>query len=123
MDVTIEAIARPNAKKELDWRVVVALALRSAQTPVIHGENAGETLDETAIARVLSEPVSMPARPGDLVRVRLTKPKDLEWSDLDVVVFVQAEEAPRLSPNDEGPHQPPQAEDKDGQNRYPVRSL
>ena len=92
MDVTIEAIARPNVKKDLDWRVVVALALRSARTPVTHGENAGETLDETAIARVLSERVSMPAWPGGMARVRLTKPTDVAWSDIDVVVFVQAED-------------------------------
>lgn len=92
MDVTIEAIARPNVKKNLDWRVVVALTLRSAQTPVTHGENAGETLDEAAIARVLSERVSMPARPGEMARVRLTKPTDVAWSDLDVVVFAQTED-------------------------------
>jgi hypothetical protein len=92
MDVTIEATARPNLKKDLDWRVVVALALRSARTPVTHGENKGETLDEAAITRVLSQRVSMPARPGEMARVRLTKPGDVAWADLDVVVFAQAED-------------------------------
>jgi hypothetical protein len=46
---------RSNVKKDPDWHDVVALALRSAPTPVTHGENAGETLDEAAIARVLSD--------------------------------------------------------------------
>jgi len=94
MDVTIEAIARPqpNVNRELDWRVVVALALRSARTPVAHGENAGETLEEAAIVRTISERVPMPARPGEKAHVRLMKPADVAWSDLDVVVFAQAQD-------------------------------
>jgi hypothetical protein len=91
MEVTIEAVARPNVKNARAWRVVVALALRSARTPVSHGENAGETLEEAAIARVLSDRVTLPARPGDKAHVSLTKPADVAWSDLDVVVFAQSE--------------------------------
>jgi hypothetical protein len=70
--------------------VVAALTARSARTPVAHGENAGETLEEAAVVRALSERTPLP--PGRAaVHVRLTKPAQLAWSDIDVVVFVQSE--------------------------------
>ena len=52
---------------------------------------AGETLDEAAVVRVLSDRIPLPTTPGARARVHLTKPDDVAWADLDVVVFVQAE--------------------------------
>jgi hypothetical protein len=72
-----------------DWRLRAALTARRARTPVTRGENAGETLDEAAVVRGLSDPVDVPA-PGTKARLRLTKPDDVAWEDLDVVVFAQA---------------------------------
>ena len=98
LDVAIEAtaLARPAGQPEpgrgLDWRLGAAVALRSARTAVTHGENAGETLEEAAVVRRISEPVPVPPRAGEKVHVRLTKPADTAWADLDVVVFAQSHE-------------------------------
>jgi len=78
-----------------EWRLRVALTARSARTPVARGENAGEILEEAAVVKVLSDPVPVAKTGaktgGTKARVRLTKPDDVAWTDLDVVVFAQAE--------------------------------
>jgi hypothetical protein len=45
-----------------DWRLVVALLATSARTPTLRGENAGETVEEVAIVRALSDavPIALP---------------------------------------------------------------
>jgi hypothetical protein len=78
------------AKRELDRRVVAALVAKKAPTTVAHGENAGETLDEAAVVRALSDRVPLPSGRG-AAHLQLAKPADLAWSDLDVVVFAQSE--------------------------------
>jgi len=75
-----------------DWRVVAALAQRSARTAVARGENAGETLEEAAVVRRLSDrlPLTGAGRP---IVLQLERPSDVAWPELDVVVFVQSEES------------------------------
>jgi hypothetical protein len=89
LDVVVELGARRAAKSGADWRLRVALVSRDARTPVARGENAGETLEEAAVVRALSEP--LPMAPPATTHVRLTKPDDAAWDDLDVVVFAQSE--------------------------------
>jgi hypothetical protein len=91
VDLTVQVTdAGGSARRDRDWRVVAALAAKKARTPVAHGENAGETLDEAAVVRALTERALIPASRG-AVRLRLAKPADLAWSDVEVVVFVQSE--------------------------------
>jgi hypothetical protein len=92
IDVTVEVGGARGGRRELDWRVRIALATRATRTGVSRGENAGETLAEAAVVRVLSEPVPLPAEPGAKLHVRLNKPRDVDWPDLDVVAFVQSQE-------------------------------
>jgi hypothetical protein len=73
-----------------DWRIIAALAAKTARTAVAHGENGGETLDEAAVVRALSDRIPLPA-PGSAARIHLTRPADQAWSDFDIVVFVQSE--------------------------------
>jgi hypothetical protein len=91
VDVTVQVAAREGATHVRDWRLVVALAATRARTTVAHGENAGETLEEAAVVRALSDRVPLPSSGRGPVTVRLTRPADLAWSDLDVVAFVQSE--------------------------------
>jgi hypothetical protein len=90
IDLTVQ-VADRGAKRDLDWRVVVALAATRARTSVGRGENAGETLDEAAIVRALSDRIPVARGPRGSAAVRLTKPADVPWSGIDVVVFVQSE--------------------------------
>ena len=41
--------------------------------------------------RALSERTPVPGAPGAPLTVRLDKPADLAWSDVEIVVFVQSE--------------------------------
>jgi hypothetical protein len=91
LEVTVELGERPSTTGTSDWRLRVALTAREAYTSVARGENAGQTLAEAAVVRALSDPVAIPSSPGAKARVRLTKPDDIAWSDLGVVVFAQAE--------------------------------
>jgi len=90
VDLTVQ-LADRGAKRDLDWRVVGALAATRARTSVARGENAGETLEEAAVVRALSDRIPVARGPRGSVAVRLTKPADLPWSGIDVVVFVQSE--------------------------------
>jgi hypothetical protein len=90
VDLTVQ-VADRGTKRELDWRVVVALAATKTRTAVARGENAGETLDEAAVVRALSDRIPVAHGPRGSVTVRLTRPADLPWSGTEVVVFVQSE--------------------------------
>jgi hypothetical protein len=91
--VTVDIAARPGLDRTRDWRLVVALAARRAQTHVLHGENGGETLEEAAVVRALSDPqpVALPASGPSRIRLRLRKPTNLDWKDVELVAFVQDE--------------------------------
>jgi hypothetical protein len=91
IDLTIHVAARGETRRDLDWRVVVALAATKARTAVGRGENAGETLEEAAVVRALSERIPLPRGPQATVTLRLNKPPDLSWSEVDVVAFIQSE--------------------------------
>jgi hypothetical protein len=90
LEVAVALAGEPRVDAGSDWQLRVALAQRRASTPVARGENAGETLEEAAVVRALSAPVAAPAARGMTARLRLTKPDDVAWADLDVVVFAQA---------------------------------
>ena len=78
------------AGRDRDWRLVAALAAKKAHTAVAHGENAGETLEEAAVVRALSDRVLVPGQRG-AAHIHLSKPSDLAWSDVELVVFAQSE--------------------------------
>ena len=90
IDVVVAATDRGDPKRDADWHVVVALAATKTRTAVARGENAGETLDEAAVVRVLSNRLPLARSPRSTVTVRLTKPGDLPWSGTEVVAFVQS---------------------------------
>ena len=91
LEVTVELGERPALADSSGWRLRVALAARDTRTTVARGENAGETLAEAAVVTALSDPVPIPPAPGTTARLRLRKPDDMRWADLDVVVFAQAD--------------------------------
>ncbi len=91
IDVSVHVTERGEVKRDLDWRLVVALVSTKARTSVVRGENAGETLDEAAVVRALSDRISLSRAARGSIAVRLTKPDDLSWSDIDVVGFTQSE--------------------------------
>ncbi|HVY40592.1 MAG TPA: DUF1223 domain-containing protein [Polyangia bacterium] len=84
--VTVDLPAGDPARG-VGWEVRVALVEKSARTRVLHGENAGETLDETALVRELS-----PALPvtGPRLETTLPRPRDLPWGNAGLVAFVQS---------------------------------
>lgn len=88
IEVVVAASERGATKRDADWHVVVALAATKARTAVARGENAGETLDEAAVVRALSDRIPLARGP---VTVQLSKPADLPWSRIDVVAFVQSQ--------------------------------
>src|SRR5438552_350939 len=53
--VAVRAAPRTARSATEDWRVIVALTQKAAQTRVLHGENGGESLQEVAVVRALSE--------------------------------------------------------------------
>jgi hypothetical protein len=90
--VTVQATPRPGLPHG-DWRLVVALAATKTRTRVLNGENGGETLEEAAVVRALSDRV--PLSFGDrraTAAVTLRKPPELKWHDVELVAFVQDEE-------------------------------
>jgi hypothetical protein len=90
VDLTVQSAPVGAAGRDRDWRLVAALAAKKAHTAVAHGENAGETLEEAAVVRALSERIPMPPQRSS-TRLQLSKPADLAWSDVVVVVFAQSE--------------------------------
>ncbi len=89
-ELTIQAKPLGETGRDRDWRIVAALAALKTRTAVDRGENAGETLDEAAVVRALSASVAMPA-PGAVARIVISKPADLAWSNVELVVFAQSE--------------------------------
>lgn len=90
IDVVVAATDRGDMKRDADWHVVVALAATKTRTAVARGENAGATLNEAAVVRVLSDGIPLAPGPRSPVTVRLTKPVDLPWSGIEIVAFVQS---------------------------------
>ena len=89
-DVTVQSTPAGDAGRDNDWRIVVALAATKARTPVAHGENAGETLEEAAVVRALSDRIPITPQRSS-TRIQISKPADLAWSDVELVVFAQSE--------------------------------
>jgi hypothetical protein len=72
------------------WVVLVAVAAKEARTRVPRGENAGETLEEAAIVRALSEPVTIALPQARPVEISVARPAGLAWPAAEVVVFAQS---------------------------------
>ena len=89
VDIVVEGAFWGDASRDRDWRIVAALAARRARTAVGRGENAGETLEEAAVVRALADRVPLP--PRGAAHLQLSRPADLAWSDVDIVVFAQSE--------------------------------
>jgi hypothetical protein len=89
--VTLAVSPRAGFDGRDDWRVVVALAARSAKTAVLHGENGGETLEEAAVVRALSDRLPLARAASGALRVTLRKPPQLDWAGAELVAFVQSE--------------------------------
>ena len=90
VDLTVENLPLSEPGRDRDWRLIAALAAKKAHTAVAHGENAGETLEEAAVVRALSDRIAMPGGRG-ATRIHLVKPADLPWSEVELVVFAQSE--------------------------------
>jgi hypothetical protein len=90
LDLTVKVAPPEAARSNQDWRVVAVLTAKQTRTVVLRGENAGETLDDAAVVRALSERVPLPAG-GGATTLRIVKPVDLGWADAEVVVFAQSE--------------------------------
>jgi hypothetical protein len=88
-NVVVTARVKAPTRHE-DWRLFVVLAQKHARTPVTHGENAGETLSEAAIARWLSPPLAVSAD-GTPAQVAAPKPAAVPMRELELVAFVQAQ--------------------------------
>lgn len=88
--LTVDSAPLGDVNRQRDWRLVAALAAKTARTAVRRGENAGETLEEAAVVRDLSGRIAMPIQRGS-TRLQLSKPGDLAWSDVEIVVFAQSE--------------------------------
>lgn len=84
--VTVD-VAASGLASAADWKVTVALVQKNARTRVLHGENAGQTMEETALVRELS-----PALPvtGPRAEATLRRPHDLPWTNAGLVAFVQS---------------------------------
>jgi hypothetical protein len=92
--VTARVSARqPPPAADRSWRLLVALAAKSARTHVTRGENRGETLEEAAIVRVLSEPVrvALSSAPTAAAPITVARPRELAWSEIELVVLLQSE--------------------------------
>ena len=88
--VTARVTAAPRPPAAHEWRLFVALAQKQARTAVAHGENAGDTLLEAAVARWLSPPLPV-STDGGPVQVAVPRPRDVPWGELELVVFVQSQ--------------------------------
>jgi hypothetical protein len=93
-DVTIEVGALPS-DAATDADLLVAIAQRAARIAVPRGENAGRTLDHTAIARELRV-LGPAAATGGSFATRVTPPKGLAAADARVVALVQERSSRRV---------------------------
>jgi hypothetical protein len=87
-DLAVVTVRTSGARRDPDWRLFVALAMKRARTPVSSGENGGRTLEEADVVRGFSGPLRL--EPRESTVVRLARPAALRWSDLEVVAFVQS---------------------------------
>jgi hypothetical protein len=90
VDLSVEVPGPGAGRKAQDWRLSAALVAKEARTSISRGENGGEILDEAAVVRALSDRIPLPP-PGSPARIQLSKPAELAWSAVDVVVFAQSE--------------------------------
>jgi hypothetical protein len=90
LDLAIKVAAPEAVTRDQDWRVVATVTAKQTRTVVTRGENAGETLDDAAVVRALSERAPLPAG-RNAAHLQLVKPADLAWADAVVVVFAQSE--------------------------------
>jgi hypothetical protein len=91
IDLTVQVAERGPPRRDLDWRLVLALTATKTRTAVARGENAGETLEEAAVVRALSDRIPLAAGPRCTMAARLRKPEDLSWAEVELVGFVQSE--------------------------------
>jgi hypothetical protein len=89
--VTANVTARQAWVSGQPWRLVVAIAAKSARTRITRGENSGETLEEVDIVRVLSDPARVTFPQARPIEITVARPPDLPWSALELVAFVQSE--------------------------------
>jgi hypothetical protein len=89
--VTVRLAARVADAFRQPWRLFVVLAARSARTHVTRGENSGDTLEEAAVVRSLSEPVRIASAPTEPITITVTKPADLPWSALELDAILASE--------------------------------
>ncbi|HEY5090924.1 MAG TPA: DUF1223 domain-containing protein [Polyangia bacterium] len=89
--VALRVSPRGGLDRARDWRVVVALAAKRTRTAVLHGENGGETLEEAAVVRALSDRLPVDRFLPGPGRVSLRKPPGLAWADTELVAWVQSE--------------------------------
>jgi hypothetical protein len=90
VELLVDSSSSGGAARGGDWRLVAVLAAKRARTAVGRGENAGETLEEAAVVRALSDSVALPPFHGT-TRIQLSKPADLAWAGAEIVVFAQSE--------------------------------
>lgn len=88
-NITLRLSTQAEGATTRSWKILVALAARSARTDVRHGENSGELLEEASIVRWLSEPIAV-GPTAEPIRVVVPKLRDLDWSAAELVAFVQA---------------------------------
>jgi len=84
--VSLRLSTRAPVASVRSWQARVALVARSARTAVRQGENGGETLEEAAVVRWLSEPLPVGADP---IRVTVPQVRELDWKACDLIAFVQ----------------------------------
>lgn len=84
--VTLRLSTQVDTATIRSWQARVALAAKRARTSVLHGENGGETLEEAAVVRWLSEPIAVGPDP---IRVVVPKLRDLDFGACELAAFVQ----------------------------------
>jgi len=89
--VTVRATTKGAKDPAADWRLVVALTQKAARTQVLRGENGGEALQEAAIVRAISDRLPLSAAAGAPSTIRLAKPAELRWADVELATFIQSE--------------------------------
>jgi len=90
LDVLVRSTPSGTLPADRDWRLVAALTAKQTRTAVARGENAGETLEEAAVVRALSDRIPV-APAGATTRLQLSRPADLAWREAELVVFIQSE--------------------------------
>lgn len=87
VEVTLKVGALP-AGAASDAELIVALTQNAVRVAVPHGENAGKTLEHTAVTRKLLVAGKVPG-PGAALTASLHVPQGLSAKELRIVAFVQ----------------------------------